>query len=175
MDAPPNPIPRCVASLSPGLPVRLRRPSVAPSARSRDGGLRDCDHADGTPAASFVAWRGAPERCTARVARHAIVRCPTRGRRGVAGTMASPARPDERQKPAGSGATPARPFEAQTRWPLRERGMGAWLSFRREKVPGIPSHRFPSHPGLPRACAPLPSRRRSVNAIVIGWRLRWFR
>jgi len=34
----------------------------------------DCDHADGTPTASFVAWRGAPGRSTAGVARSAVVR-----------------------------------------------------------------------------------------------------
>ena len=53
-------------------PPGRRLPSVAPSARSRGGGLKDCDPADGAPAACIVAWRGgsAPrgtrwERCQA--------------------------------------------------------------------------------------------------------------
>jgi hypothetical protein len=88
-----------MASRGAGLLVRRdacasRRPSVAPSAWSRDGELKDCDHADGTPATCIVAWRDAPERCAAGVPRHAIVRCGKRARMGIEGTMASPARPE---------------------------------------------------------------------------------
>ena len=93
-----------------GVLVRLRRPSVAQSAWSCGGFLKDCDHADGTPAASFVAGKAAPERFTARVARHDIVRCAARCRWAHAGTMSSPARPGGGHMPAGSGACPARPM-----------------------------------------------------------------
>ena len=55
---------RGVASRGAGLLVRRGssrgRPSVAPSAWSRGGGLMDCDRADGAPAACFVAWRASP-------------------------------------------------------------------------------------------------------------------
>jgi len=80
------------ASWSPGLLVRLRRPSVARSAWSCGGQLRDCDRADRTPAASLVAWRDAPERSTARVARqrHCVDRAALPD--GRSGTMACPAR-----------------------------------------------------------------------------------
>jgi hypothetical protein len=64
-------VPECRPSESP--PFR-RLPSVAPSARSRGGRLKDCDPADGTPAACIAAWRGAPGRCTAGVAPLDIVR-----------------------------------------------------------------------------------------------------
>ena len=56
----------------------------------------DCDRADGTPAACLVAWRAAPERCTAGVARLDIVRSVQCSREGIAGTMSNPARPGER-------------------------------------------------------------------------------
>ncbi len=46
-----------VPALLPGLLGRLRRPSVAPSARSRVGGGEGCDHADGAPAACLAAGR----------------------------------------------------------------------------------------------------------------------
>ena len=39
----------------PGLLGRLRRPSVAPSARARGGSCSSCAHADGAPAASIEA------------------------------------------------------------------------------------------------------------------------
>ena len=64
--------PRGVASRGAGLLVRRGwcrgRPSVAPSARSLGGGLKDCDRADGAPAACLAAGADAPERCTAGVA-----------------------------------------------------------------------------------------------------------
>jgi hypothetical protein len=69
------------------------------SAWSREGGLKDCDHADHAPAASIVAGRGPPERFTARVARHDIVWGVTRCRWAAADTMSSPARPGERSFP----------------------------------------------------------------------------
>ena len=100
------PGPRCVASRNAGLLVRRGscrgRPSVAPSARSRGSGLKDCDRADGTPAACIVAGRAAPGRCTAGVARLDIVRSVKRSRKGIAGTMSNPARPGERHTPACS-------------------------------------------------------------------------
>ena len=46
------------------------RASIAPSVGSREGGMKDCDPTDGTPTACTVAWKGAPERWTARVARY---------------------------------------------------------------------------------------------------------
>jgi len=49
-------------SISSGHLGRRRRPSVAPSARSRGGNVEDCDHADGTPAASLVSGRSALDR-----------------------------------------------------------------------------------------------------------------
>ena len=72
------------------------RLSVVPSARSRGGGLKDCDRADGASAACLVAWRGALGRCTAGVARLDIVRGVQCSREGIAGTMSNPARPGER-------------------------------------------------------------------------------
>ena len=104
------------ASRSTGLLVRLRRPggpaarrpSVAPSAWSRERRLKDCDHADSTPAASLVAWRGALERCTAGVARLDIVRSAERSRMVIVGTMSNPARPGGGHIPAVSEAAPAR-------------------------------------------------------------------
>ena len=100
-----------LASRGPGLLVRRWRSSVAPSTWSHGGGLKDCDHADGTPAACLVAWRGAPERCTARVARLDIVRSAERSWMGIEGTMSNPARPGGSHIPADSGAAPARPGE----------------------------------------------------------------
>ena len=57
-----------------GPPLAARRPSVAPSAWSLGGFWKDCDHADDAPTACLVVWRGAPGRCTAGVARSAVVR-----------------------------------------------------------------------------------------------------
>jgi len=102
-------VPRYSTSRSPGLLVRLRRTSVAPSARSRGGCRKDCDRADVTPTASLRTGRGALELFTARVARqrHCVDRAAEP--EGRTGTMACPARPVERHMPADSEGTPARP------------------------------------------------------------------
>jgi len=104
-DADVVPVP---VSRSPGLLVRLRRSSVVPSARSRGGELRDCDHADGAPAASSQTGKNAPERSAARVARqrHCVDRAAEPN--GRPGTMACPARPGGGHMPADSEVTPAR-------------------------------------------------------------------
>ena len=75
------------------------RASIAPSVGSREGGMKDCDPTDGTPTACTVAWKSAPERWTARVARYDIVRSVEDSRMGIVGTMSNPARPEERFRP----------------------------------------------------------------------------
>mgnify|MGYP001812568667 CR=1 FL=1 len=96
-------------------PVR-RRPSVAPSARSRGGGVEGCDHADGTPAACFAAWRvgsRAPSDAMGAVpgtfSRRKESQAPgprffdaSRARKGIVGTMSNPARPGESHMPTCS-------------------------------------------------------------------------
>ena len=99
----PNPD-GATASRCAGLLARLRRPSVAHRRGREKGGLKNCDRANGTPAACFVAWRGAPGRSSAGVARLDIVRDVEGSRQGIGGTMSNPARPEERQKPACSDA-----------------------------------------------------------------------
>ena len=84
-------------------PVR-RRPSVAPSARSRGGKLKDCDRADGAPAACLAAGTAAPELWSAGVARLDIVRSVECSWKDIVGTMSNPARPGERQRTACSDA-----------------------------------------------------------------------
>ena len=67
--------------------------------------MKDCDPADGTPAACIVASRDAPGPCAAGGARLDIVRSVERRRLGIVGTMSNPARPEERQKYSGSGVS----------------------------------------------------------------------
>jgi hypothetical protein len=119
-----------------GLLVRPRRPSVAPSAWSRGGGLKDFDHADGTPAASHAAGTAAPERSAARVARQRHCEQLAWPPGGCTGTMPCPARPGERCFPRVRGR-------------LRGRsGLG----------PGVLGHR-PSGP-------PPAAQRRTIGAVV---------
>jgi len=92
------------ASQDRGLLVRLWRPSVTQSVRSRGGHIKVCDHAVRAPAASHGASTGAPERSSARVARHDIVQSGGRSRMVAAGTMSSPARPGGGPVPACRGA-----------------------------------------------------------------------
>jgi len=163
-----------VVSFGPGLLVRLRRPSVAPSARSLGSRLKDCDHADGTPAASYAEWTARPESSAARVARHDIVRCETPSREDLAGTMSSPARPGERCFPRafivgqqdGGGARSSRVRRRRVaRWRLRFRDVwGArGKGFGGEHRPPSRKHRrFGSGGAFPFRNVRKPSRRLRV-------------
>jgi len=104
-----------MASRSPGLLGRLRRPSVAPSAWSRERRLRDCDHADRAPAASLRIGTSAPDRSAARVARqrHCVDRAALP--EGSPGTFRARHAPVGRPMSANSGAVPARPGERLAR------------------------------------------------------------
>ena len=105
--------------------------------------MKDCDRADGTPVACIVAWRDAPERSTARIARQNIVRSAERSRLGIVGTMLSPARPGERPYARALRVSVGTPSEHVIPAPHGtishgERGAGSWH----------PSHRVAGGAGV---------------------------
>ena len=106
---------RLVTSRGAGLLSRLRfggsRASHHRRGREKEnwGG---CDHADGTPAAYLVAWRGAPGRCTAGVAgyRHCAERAMLpKGHRRHNAVPCTPRRASEVALFGGGDGTPGRP------------------------------------------------------------------
>ena len=84
---------RGIGTCDPGLLGRLRRPSVAPSAWSRGGNEKGCDHADGTNGGLHLSWIRIPRRALRGLPGSAIVPARTTRLRGTIRTVAIPGNP----------------------------------------------------------------------------------